>query len=113
MMSCNDLDRLGEKNLRIVDDFGGVGGFGLYGASRCLFLFSLSMLGMSNGVFVIGCNSPLATPRAVSMSRSLMSREKTRGRTLLCIQGSPLVMALVAHSTSPDTLSEDKTPVDV
>jgi hypothetical protein len=31
VISCNDLVRLGEKKERIPDDFGGVGGLGLYG----------------------------------------------------------------------------------
>lgn len=79
VISFNDRDRLGEKNERI--DFGGVGAFGLYGDAfgasfGCCqnhqkgntFVFSFSSSAESNGALVMGCNSPRATPRAISVS---------------------------------------------
>lgn len=65
-----------------------------------------------NGAFVMGCNSPRATPRAISISMSLQSEVYFKGYTLQCRQVFHLAVADLVHSTLPNALSQDKTLFD-
>ena len=76
--------------------------------------FSLSSTGNSSEFLVMGCNLPVATPRAISTSRSLYVRFSVlRGTTLQCKSAFHRSMSLLVRSTLPNTLFQGKRRVGV